>query len=512
MLLDFTAPFNLLRAVLRRRSGCPPIPLDILCPLTHPDALLPTWVTDDLVVQKYRALLGDLPWAQFPERTITRPWPGPQPQPRAPFVAAYLIKLHEGKRFMSDLRTYLIEHPALVYWLGFARLPDPTAPHGFNVPASVPTRRHFSSVLRTLPNLALQFLLDATVHALQATLPPAEQASFGDVIAGDTQALLAWVKENNPKQYIKEGRLDKTRQPKGDGDCKLGVKHRRNHAPADADGSDHPTPTSDAAPASKLKVGVEIFWGYASGVVATRLSDGAEVVLAERTRPFNESDPSYFHPLMAMVEARLGRRPRYGTWDAAYDAHYVHEYFHQAGGCGFVSWRVSLHAASGRVAVASFGDIAAASVFARSWSRLLGRSVAVRPGPVIGGRARGIRPILGAEVTLEDGHHLTLLVENEAGWRNLCTLISCARMRMPKGQAALPWADLEQHTAGLVCLSGCRQGPIASALLRWDRAGAFRMAKRLRALFGPERCWIELQHHLRDGKDSRQTGHIEHSR
>ncbi len=118
---------------------------------------------------------------------------------------------------------------------------------------------------------------------------------------------------------------------------------------------------------------------------------------------------------------------------------------------------------------------------------------------VTAARARGIRPIFGAELTLEDGHHLTLLVENEAGWRNLCTLISRARMRMPKGQAALPWADVQHHTTGLICLSGCRQGPVAAALLRWDRAGAFRAAKRLRELFGPDRLWIELQDHLRKG-------------
>jgi hypothetical protein len=62
------------------------------------------------------------------------------------------------------------------------------------------------------------------------------------------------------------------------------------------------------------------------------LPDGTEVVLAERTRPFNESDPSYFHPLMAVVEQRLGRRPRFGTWDAAFDAHYVYDYFDAAGG------------------------------------------------------------------------------------------------------------------------------------------------------------------------------------
>jgi hypothetical protein len=95
---------------------------------------------------------------------------------------------------MSELRTYLCEHSALVYWLGFPRVPDPTAPHGFDVAATVPKRRRLSTVLRTLPNAPLQFLLTASVHQLRATLPPEEQASFGDIIAGDTQALLAWVK------------------------------------------------------------------------------------------------------------------------------------------------------------------------------------------------------------------------------------------------------------------------------------------------------------------------------
>src|ERR1041384_6592924 len=73
---------------------------------------------------------------------------------------------------------------------------------------------------------------------------------------------------------------------------------------------------------------------------------------------------------------------------------------------------------------------------------------------VTAARARGVRPILGAELTLEDSYHLTLLVENDAGWRNLCTLISQARMHRPKGQAALPWHTLEAHTDGLICLSG----------------------------------------------------------
>jgi error-prone DNA polymerase len=112
-------------------------------------------------------------------------------------------------------------------------------------------------------------------------------------------------------------------------------------------------------------------------------------------------------------------------------------------------------------------------------------------------RSRGIQPILGAEIALEDGHHLTLLVENSQGWRNLCWLISQAQANAPKGQASLPWSALDGRTDGLIGLSGCRQGPIAAALLRWDRTAAFRAARKLRDLFGTERLWIELQHHLR---------------
>ena len=332
MLLDFATPFKRLCTALSRSPHSPPAPPDHPCPLQDPLARLPDWVAQDPIVQKYRLLLGDLPWAEFPERSTLRAWPGPQPEPRAPFVAAFLVKLHEHKRFMSDLRSFLIDHPALLYWLGFERHLDPSAEYGFDVAHTVPDRRQLSRVLRTLSNDALQFLLDASVQALKDTLTPEQQQLFGDTIAGDTQALLAWVKENNPKQYIKEGRLDKQRQPKGDPDCKLGVKHRRNRAPADADGGEVATPTSDAKPASSLQVGVDIFWGYASGVVATRLPDGTEIVLAERTRPFNESDISYFFPLMSAVERRLGRKPRFGTWDTAYDAHYVYDYFDAAGG------------------------------------------------------------------------------------------------------------------------------------------------------------------------------------
>ncbi|HEY0739777.1 MAG TPA: transposase [Herpetosiphonaceae bacterium] len=297
--------------------------------MATPDLPLPAIVAACPVAQKYHALIGPLDWGHFPERSTDRPWPGPRPQLRAPFVAAYLVKLHEQRRSMGDLRRFLSEHPALVWLLGFPLVPDPAAPHGFDVVRSVPSRRQFNRVLRELAPAALQFLLDSTVTAIRAGLPTEVATIFGQVIAGDTKHILAWVKENNPKAYVGEGRYDKTRQPTGDPDCTLGVKQRRTRSPEpDAP----PTPTTEPQPAAQRVADDAVYWGYASGVVATKLPGWGEVVLAERTRPFNESDISYFLPLMTQTERRLGFAPAYGAWDTAFDAFYVHDYFHDAGG------------------------------------------------------------------------------------------------------------------------------------------------------------------------------------
>lgn len=70
----------------------------------------------------------------------------------------------------------------------------------------------------------------------------------------------------------------------------------------------------------------------------------------------------------------------------------------------------------------------------------------------------GIKPILGAELTLTNGGGcLTLLAENDAGYANLCRLITLARRDQQKGLAALPWRWLADHTQGLIALSGSRR-------------------------------------------------------
>lgn len=116
-------------------------------------------------------------------------------------------------------------------------------------------------------------------------------------------------------------------------------------------------------------------------------------------------------------------------------------------------------------------------------------------------RTAGVQPILGAELTLDDGSHLTLLVQNKRGWHNLCSLISLGRHHAPKGSAALPVGALEAHSEGLIALSGCRKGALSRALQEGDHSRARHMVEQHRTWFGQENYFIELQHHLQPGDD-----------
>jgi hypothetical protein len=251
----------------------------------------------------------------------------------APFAAACLIKLDLGFSYMSQLRDYLVDHPALIWLLGFPVVTASDYPWGIDVQASLPTPRHFTRLLRKMPNARLQFLLDETVRLLQAELTT-EVEDFAQTISLDTKHILAWVQENNPKAYIQGKRYDKTQLPKGDPDCRLGCKRRRNQRASSS--QPPPTPPDNPLPAATISVG-EYYWGYASGVVATKVPGWSEIVLAELTQPFDQSDVSYFFPLMADVERRLGFRPKFGAFDAAFDAFYVYQYFHREGEDGFAA-------------------------------------------------------------------------------------------------------------------------------------------------------------------------------
>ncbi len=119
-------------------------------------------------------------------------------------------------------------------------------------------------------------------------------------------------------------------------------------------------------------------------------------------------------------------------------------------------------------------------------------------------REIGIHAVIGAEVTLEGDQHLTLLAETQEGYANLCRLITASKLRDTptdlamwpgKGEPAASWELLEQHNRGLTVLTGCRQGAVASALLKRQFEDAKVAAARLCDIFGRENVYLELQHH-----------------
>ena len=122
--------------------------------------------------------------------------------------------------------------------------------------------------------------------------------------------------------------------------------------------------------------------------------------------------------------------------------------------------------------------------------------------------AEGIKPIVGCEVYVAErsrfskegkidasGNHLVLLVENEAGYRNLIFLLSKS---FTEGFYAKPRIDLEllrQHHEGLIALSACMAGAVPRAILAGDMDGAVKAARELNGIFGEGNFFLELQDH-----------------
>ena len=72
----------------------------------------------------------------------------------------------------------------------------------------------------------------------------------------------------------------------------------------------------------------------------------------------------------------------------------------------------------------------------------------------VAAREQGVRAIVGAELAMEDGSVLPVLVKDRRGYRNLCELLTEAHLRSPKGECAVQWSELAIFAGGLVALLG----------------------------------------------------------
>src|SRR5687768_1702285 len=130
--------------------------------------------------------------------------------------------------------------------------------------------------------------------------------------------------------------------------------------------------------------------------------------------------------------------------------------------------------------------------------------------------AAGIKPLIGAELTVEAGPQalrpsspqalkpssphatsftLPVLCASQEGWRNLCRLISRMKLRAPKGEGALTIDELDGRVTGLVAMPG-------RSLLAAERFGVGGLLDRIVGIFGRANTFVELQRHLqRDQED-----------
>ena len=121
-------------------------------------------------------------------------------------------------------------------------------------------------------------------------------------------------------------------------------------------------------------------------------------------------------------------------------------------------------------------------------------------------RDRGLKPILGCEVYVaagsrfdktgpqSDTNHLVLLAETDDGYRNLIRLVSAGYTEGFYYRPRIDKALLAQHAKGLIGLSSCLKGEVASALRVEQTRAALEAAARLRDILGPDNFFLEMQY------------------
>ncbi len=134
---------------------------------------------------------------------------------------------------------------------------------------------------------------------------------------------------------------------------------------------------------------------------------------------------------------------------------------------------------------------------------------------------QGIKPIIGTEAYMAHDHrserptrrgrvddsggdteggkklyyHLTLLAENQTGYKNLIQLSSLAFMEGYYYKPRMDWELLEKYSDGLIATTGCLGGHVLQSLLNGDDKGALAKAARLQDIFGRDNLFVEIQDH-----------------
>jgi error-prone DNA polymerase len=101
-------------------------------------------------------------------------------------------------------------------------------------------------------------------------------------------------------------------------------------------------------------------------------------------------------------------------------------------------------------------------------------------------RDAGIKPIYGAELTLDTGEHVTVIAKSKTGYANLCRLISGSHLSNERDDPRTTFAKIAERAEGLFVLSGCERGEVARLAAAGRMPEAIAAARRWRAAIGSD--------------------------
>lgn len=227
---------------------------------------------------------------------------GRKPFPRQGICRALIYKNLKGIRTLSELELELSTNLGISYICGF--------------PDRVPSRHRYEEFLHSTPNELLQKIRKQQVRTLIAL-----GIIKGKYLSIDSTAIVAWVKQNNPKVFV-EGKFDKTKFPKGDSDARLGVMIAQN--------SPHPKTYvkeqqlelfSDLKEHKRKQI--QFFWGYRNHTIFDSIS---ELPVLELTKPANIAECKVTVPAFKQVIKDFNFKPKGILGDAIHDSEYIRRY------------------------------------------------------------------------------------------------------------------------------------------------------------------------------------------
>ena len=123
-----------------------------------------------------------------------------------------------------------------------------------------------------------------------------------------------------------------------------------------------------------------------------------------------------------------------------------------------------------------------------------------------------MRAHIGAEVTSAAGWRFPVLVETRAGYQNLCRLITRMKLRARKGEGHVSDEEVGERAAGLICLTGGKEGPLEYALTRGGVENGIAHVRQLCEIFGRGNVYVELQRHFDRAEEARNHAAVEIAR